>query len=71
MRNQEINVLKYFYVYVFKLYAYICICWRVTFDIALVVVFLQQVAVVGQFFVLVRVRHELRPGGGTATLLRD
>ncbi len=43
----------------------------VTFDIALVVVFLQQAAVVGQFFVFVRVWHELCPGRGAAALLRD
>ena len=42
-----------------------------TLHVALVVVLLQQPAVVGQLLVLVGVRHELRPGGGAAALLGE
>ncbi len=76
--------MKYFFYYTNEksgdmcLYSWMLICLscvhiyaRVTFDIALVVVFLQQAAVVGQFFVFVRVWHELRPGRGAAAFLRD
>lgn len=49
--------------------------WRevrreVTFDIALVVMLLQQAAVVSQILVFVRLSQQVGPRGGTAALLR-
>ena len=41
-----------------------------TFDVALVVMLLQEAAVVGQLFMLMGV-HQLRPGRGAPTLLRQ
>lgn len=42
-----------------------------TFDVALVVMLLQQAAVASQFLVFVRMRQEVCPRGGTAAVLRQ
>lgn len=44
---------------------------KVTFDVALVIMFLQQVAVVGQLLVFVRLSQEVSPRGWTAAVLRQ
>lgn len=50
--------------------------WRweetgVTFDVALMVMLLQQAAVVGQLLVFVRLREEVGPWRWTAAILRQ